>query len=450
MSFKNLLALTVMVSCFQISFAQKKTTSQPSHRTWSSQSNIYEVNLRQFTTSGSINEFSKHLSRLRKMGVEILWFMPVTPIGIEGRKMTSADLGSYYAVRNYKAINEEFGTMNDFKKMVKKAHDLGFKVITDWVANHSALDNHWVKAHPNFYSKDSTGKLISPFDWTDVYKLNYNDRELRDSMIDAMQFWIKETGIDGFRCDVAEDVPADFWKECINTLKKSKPVYMLAEGNKAWLHDAGFDQTYTWDMMGVTSNLYAGKINLQQFDSSLNASIAQFPKDAYRLYFTSNHDENSWNGTEYEKYGDAYKTFAVFSQTIYQSVPLIYNGQEAPNKRRLKFFVKDPIEWGNYSLTGFYKTLLNLRRSTPALAADASYRRLKSTNDDAVFSYIREKSGRKVVVVLNMSSKEQKFSIKDKAINGNPMNVFLMQNEKISDTHEFSIEPWGYIIYNYR
>lgn len=225
---------------------------------------------------------------------------------------------------------------------------------------------------------------------------------------------------------------------------------MLAEGNKGWLHQAGFDETYAWDMMGVTSNLYAGKISLQQFDSSLNASIAEFPKDAYRLYFTSNHDENSWNGTEYEKYGDAYKTFAVFSQTIYQSVPLIYSGQEAPNKRRLKFFVKDPIDWGTYAMSGFYKTLLNLRRSTPALAADASYRRLKSTNDDAVFSYIREKSGRKVVVVLNMSSKEQKFSIKDKAINGNPMNVFLMQNEKISDTHEFSIEPWGFIVYNYR
>lgn len=306
------------------------------------------------------------------MGVEILWFMPVTPIGIEGRKMTKDELGSYYAVRNYKAVNEEHGTMAGFKALVKKAHGMGFKVITDWVANHSARDNHWVYKHPEFYEKDSTGNFLSPFDWTDVFKLNYSNREMRDSMIDAMKFWVKETGIDGFRCDVAADVPEDFWKECIDSLKKLKDVFMLAEGNKPWLHAAGFDETYTWETMGSTADLYKGKISLAQFDSALNSSIALFPKNAYRMYFTSNHDENSWNGTEFEKYGNAYKTFAVFSQTMYQSVPLIYNGQEVPNKKRLKFFVKDPIEWGQYAMAGFYKTMLNLRRSTPALAADAS------------------------------------------------------------------------------
>ncbi|MBU3713983.1 MAG: hypothetical protein FGM46_03450 [Ferruginibacter sp.] len=428
----------------------QKLAKRSSHSSWSKQSNVYEVNLRQYSPSGSIKEFQKHLPRLKKMGVEILWFMPITPIGVEGRKMTADELGSYYAVKNYQAINPEHGTLDDFKKMVKKAHKMGFKVITDWVANHSALDNHWVKQHPNFYVKDSTGKFISPFDWSDVYKLNYKDRELRDSMIQSMRFWIKEAEIDGFRCDVAEEVPADFWKECIDSLKKIKDVYMLAEGNKAWLHEAGFDQTYAWDMMHTMTDLYAKKISLKKFDSLLNASIASFPKNAYRLYFTANHDENSWNGTEFEKYGDAYKTFAVFTQTIYQSVPLIYSGQEEPNKKRLKFFVKDPIQWGKYANADFYTTLLTLRKSNPALSADAAYKKLSTSNEKSIFSFIREKDGHKVAVIINFSDKEQKCTINDKKITGNPYNVFLYTNENVDTKHQFVIEPWGFIIYDYK
>jgi glycosidase len=191
---------------------------------WSLQSNIYEVNLRQYSKSGSIKDFQKHLPRLKKMGVEILWFMPITPIGIEGRKMNEQELGSYYAVRNYKQVNEEYGTMADWKALVKQAHGMGFKVITDWVANHSAPDNPWIKNHPDFYAKDSTGKIMSQYDWTDTRKLDFKNRELRDSMIEAMKFWITTTGIDGFRCDIAGEVPNDFWKECIAALKKVNNV----------------------------------------------------------------------------------------------------------------------------------------------------------------------------------------------------------------------------------
>lgn len=322
-------------------------------------------------------------------------------------------------------------------------------MITDWVANHSAPDNHWVEAHPDFYARDSAGKFISPFDWTDVYKLNYNNRELRDSMIEAMRFWIKEAGIDGFRCDVAEDVPADFWKECISSLKKTKDVFMLAEGNKPWLHEAGFDETYTWDIMGAMTKLYEGKISLPQFDSTLNHSIAQFPKNAYRLYFTTNHDENSWNGTEFEKYGEAYKTFAVFTQTMYQSVPLIYNGQEEPNMRRLKFFTKDPIEWKKYANAGFYKTLLNLRRSNVALAADASYKRLATSNDNALFAYARQKNGRKIVVLINFSNTAQTFLVNDKLIDGIPLNVFKKQKTKLKKGRQLRLSAWDYAVYEY-
>ena len=424
--------------------------SQTAHPAWSGQSNIYEVNLRQYSPSGSIKDFEKHLPRLKNMGVEILWFMPITPIGKEGRKMTEAELGSYYAVRDYKAVNEEFGTMADWKGMVKHAHSMGFKVITDWVPNHSAPDNHWIKVHPNFYVRDSAGNFVWPFDWTDTRKLNYADRELRDSMIDAMKFWIKESDIDGFRCDVASDVPDDFWKECIRSLRKIKNVFMLAEGDKPSLHLDGFDETYGWSIMEPLIDVCAGKKSLVQFDSLLNHRIKEFPKDAYRLYFTTNHDWNSWEGTEFERYGDAYKALAVFTQTMYQSVPLIYSGQEIPNKKRLKFFVKDPIEWGNkFEMAPFYKTLLKLRKSTPALAADAAYKKIITANDVAIFAYTREKAGKKVAVILNLSKQPQSFTIKDNSIYGQPMNVFMGVKENLNRTHVFSIEPWGYIVYDY-
>ncbi|HAN66540.1 MAG TPA: hypothetical protein DCQ34_09970 [Chitinophagaceae bacterium] len=420
------------------------------HPSWSHQSNIYEVNLRQYSATGKIKDFQKHLTRLRQMGVDVLWFMPITPIGIEGRKMSPSELGSYYAVRNYKAVNEEFGTLADWKAMVKKAQSMGFKVITDWVANHSAQDNHWVRTNPEFYVKDSIGKVVSPFDWTDVYKLNYQNRRLRDSMIDAMRFWVKETGIDGFRCDVAEEVPEDFWRECIAELKKIKNVYMLAEAESPKLHHVGFDATYGWSLMGMMSDVYKGSKTVAQFDSLLQHNIHRFPEDAHRMFFTSNHDENSWNGTEFEKYGDAYKTFAVFTQTMYQSIPLIYNGQEVPNKKRLKFFVKDPIEWKEFKMAPFYKTLLQLRKKNPALSADASYERLKTSHDESVFSFIREKNGRKLLVVLNLSAKPAVFSIQDPRVNGKPYNVFLYTNESVSDKQNISLEPWGYIVYDYK
>jgi glycosidase len=270
-------------------------------------------------------------------------------------------------------------------------------------------------------------------------------------MIDAMKFWLKESDIDGFRCDVAGDVPTDFWKECISQLKKIKHVFMLAEADKPELHDAGFDATYGWSVMEPMINVISGKTSLLQFDSLMNKNIQKFPKNAYRIYFTTNHDWNSWEGTEFERYGNAYKTVAVFTQTMYQSIPLIYNGQEIPNKKRLKFFVKDPIPWSNkFEMAPFYKTMLKLRKTNPALAADGSYKKLITANDMAIFAYLREKQGHKIGVILNLSNQPQRFTIKDKNIYGMPMNVFMGVKEKVSSTHVFSIEPWGYIVYDFK
>lgn len=420
------------------------------HPSWSEQSNIYEVNLRQYTASSSIKDFEKSLPRLKKMGVEILWFMPINPIGIEERKMTSSDLGSYYSVRDYKALNPEFGTIKDWKQMVTLAKDMGFKVIIDWVPNHTSPDNPWVKNHPAFYKRDSLGNTVYDNDYTDTRNLNYTNMELRDSMIDVMKWWIRETNIDGFRCDHVDPIPLDFWKACIDSLKKIKHVFMLAESENPELHKVGFDETYGWNVMWATVDVAQGKKTLDYMDSIINHNISIFPENAYRLYFTTNHDENSWNGTEFEKYGDAYKTFAVFTQTMYQSVPLIYNGQESANHKRLKFFVKDSIEWDHYKLAPFYSTLLHLRRKNPALAADASYKRLETGNDMAIFAFVREKAGHKIAVILNLSKEPEDFTITDHLIYGNPLNVFSGKKEPINSVHVFTMKPWDYLVYEYK
>lgn len=447
---KQAITLTTVLLTFLFGSAQTSSTSLFPHPEWSMQSNIYEVNVRQYTKEGTFKAFAKDLPRLRKMGVEILWFMPITPISVKGRKMNESELGSYYAVQDYKGINPEFGNMADFVALVKNAHELGFKVITDWVPNHTGLDNGWTVRHPDFYTKDEKGNWISPFDWTDVYKLNYDNREMRDSMIDAMKFWIKTADIDGFRCDVAEPVPADFWKECIGELKKMKNVFMLAEGNTGWLHECGFDATYNWSAMGYTKDLYDGKISPSAFIDSLNANYIRYPKDAMRLNFTTNHDENSWNGTEFEKYGDAYKLFSVFSMTYRQTIPLVYSGQEIPNKKRLKFFVKDPIEWNGLAMEKFYQLLFWERKNNSALAADASYRRIKTSADNQVLCYEREKDKQQVLVILNLSNQSQSVTIQDKSFNSIfGVDIFTSEQWKtIKNGETFKVGPWGYVLFS--
>ncbi len=414
---------------------------------WALQSNIYEVNVRQYTKEGTFNAFAAALPRLKEMGVQILWFMPITPISVIDRK---GKLGSYYAVQDYKAINPEFGTMQDWKNLVAKAHGLGFKVITDWVPNHTGADNGWLTRHPDFFTKDSTGKPIPAFDWTDTRDLNYNNKEMRDSMIAAMKFWITESDIDGFRCDVAGEVPDDFWKDCIAELKKMKNVFMLAEGDKGSLHRDGFNVSYPWDMFSTLKKIAAGKTNALAIDTVLKRQDSTFPAGAIRMYFTSNHDENSWNKADYGTMpGAEHAPFAVFTQTMRNSIPLIYSGQEEPVMDSISFFYKNPIRFGKYGRAKFYKTLLTLRANNPALAADASFKKVSVGDDKALYAYVRQKYRNKVVVILNLTPKEQTIKINENLLYGNPLNVFMGTKEKLSKDLSFNIEPWGYIVYVY-
>lgn len=427
--------------------ATASTVTTREHPDWIMQGNIYEVNIRQYTKAGTFKAFEPSLDRLKEMGVQTLWFMPITPISKLDRKGT---LGSYYAVADYTGINPEYGNLDDWKALVKSAHDKGFKVITDWVANHTGADNPWLKNHPDFFEKDSSGKAISAFDWTDTRSLNYDNKEMRDSMIAAMKYWLTETGIDGFRCDVAGEVPDDFWKQCIDELKKVKNVLMLAEGDKGSLHTAGFDISYAWDMFQMTKLIAKGERPAFAIDSIKNKNDQEFPANALRLYFTSNHDENSWNKADYGTMpGASHAPFAVLTQTMVRGIPLIYSGQEEPVLKKIEFFEKDPVTFGKFGRAKFYKALLELRKSNEALAADASFKKVVVGDEKAVYAFVREKGGRKIFVILNLSAKPQTLKVNDSSLHGKPYNVFMYTSE-ILDNRNWQIDPWGYVIYEYK
>jgi glycosidase len=417
------------------------------HPGWIMQGNVYEVNVRQYTPEGTFKAFEKHLDRLKDMGVQTLWFMPINPIGKADRK---GAMGSYYAVSDYTAINPEFGTIDDWKTLVKRAHEMGFKVIIDWVPNHTSADHIWLTTHPGFFIKDSLGKAAIPFDWTDTRQLDFTNIEMQDSMIASMKYWLTDTGIDGFRCDVAWNVPGPFWTKCIDELKKvNKDIFMLAEGDKSYLHPSGFDATYPWEMFHKMVSVAKGQRPAFALDSIRNRFDTLYPKNGLELYFTSNHDENSWNKADYATMpGPVHAPFAVFTLTTANSIPLIYSGQEEPFLDSLSFFYKDTIPFKNYGRAKFYKTLLELRTNNSALAANASFKKVLVGDEKALYAYVREADGKKVFVILNLSAGEQTIKVTDASLHGEPYNVFMGMKEPLKDT-EWKIEPWGYVVYVY-
>lgn len=451
--YKCFRVLLVQLSIISICFAQQGDYVVPdaempgNHPAWIMHGNIYEVNVRQYTPEGTFNAFAKHLDRLKKMGVQTLWFMPINPISKLDRKGT---LGSYYAVSDYTGINPEFGTLADWKRLVQSIHSKGMKVIIDWVPNHTGADHHWLKEHPDFFVKDSTGKAAMAVDWADTRQLDYHNTVMQDSMIAAMQYWLVKTGIDGFRCDVAWNVPGPFWAKCIGRLKKTnKNIFMLAEGDKPYLSRSGFDAVYPWDMFHMMVKVAAGERPAFALDSVMRQADTAFTKSTIQMYFTSNHDENSWNKADYGVFpGAVHAPFAVFTQTMTKGVPLIYSGQEEPVLKAIEFFEKDPMSFGQLKRAAFYTKLLNLRTRSQALAADASFRKIMAGDDKAVYAYVREKAGKKVLVVLNLSAAEQTISIKDKKLFGNPYNLFMGNKEAVS-ARPWNIEPWGYVVYEY-
>jgi alpha-amylase len=425
-------------------------TTQFKKADWINTTNVYEVNLRQYTTAGTFNAFAKELPRLKSMGVETLWFMPITPIAQKNKKGT---MGSYYACSDYVSINPEFGTLDDFKALVQQAHAMNFKVIIDWVANHTGWDHVWTKTHPEYFEKDTATnnfKMASGMD--DIIELDFKNPLLRKAMIDAMQFWVTECDIDGFRCDLAFWVELDFWIEARAALQKTKTLFWLAESDPIEHPEyfKAFDACYTWAWMHKTEEFYKKNQDIKLLDAVLQQYNNVCGPADIPLWFTTNHDENSWNGTEYEKYGDMAKALAVFSFT-WNGMPMIYSGQELPNNKRLKFFDKDVIDWhGTYQLDDFYKTLLTLKKNNPALrggdAAVTTYL-LKGTDAKKVIAYLRNNGNNSVLVVLNFSGEKQNIAITDAHINGNFADVFSKTTNNLSGHISLELAPWQYLVY---
>ena len=405
---------------------------------------IYEVNLRQYTPEGTINAFIKHIPRLKALGVDILWIMPIHPIGEKNRKGSK---GSYYAVKDYKAVNPEFGTKEDFKKLVETAHENGMMLILDWVANHTAWDNPWIESNPEWYTQDSTGKIIAPVDdWTDVADLNYDNEGLRAAMTDALVYWVKEFNIDGYRCDVASMVPNDFWESARDAMEKVKPVFMLAEAEEPKLHKKAFDANYAWELHHIMNEISKGKQNANHLRKYFKKEPTRFADSIYRMGFTSNHDENSWNGTVYERMPNSYKTFAVFTYAA-PTFPLIYSGQEAGLDKRLKFFEKDTIEWKENEMAVLYKQLNDVKHKTPALwngRYGGAIDTVKTNNSKKIFAFTRQKDDSKILAVFNFSDKEVEVQFKDFKCEKTFADIF--SDKKITSKDKLKLEPWGYFL----
>lgn len=431
---------------FCAAFISFSSIAQLNTPDWAHNATIYEINVRQFSADGKFSSVTKQLPRLKAMGIDIIWLMPIHPIGVKNRK---GSLGSYYAVKDYQKVNEEFGDLNDFKTLVKEAHSLGMHVIIDWVANHSSPDNVWIEqGYLDWYTLDSTGNVQPTIgtDWWDVADLNYENPTMRKEMISSMKYWLTEADIDGFRCDVAGWVPMDFWMEARTELQKVKPIFMLAEAEEVPLHDA-FEMTYGWNFHHIMNKIAKGESDATAIREYLANN--KYPANAYRMNFTSNHDENSWNGTEMERMGEARFAMAVLASTI-EGMPLVYNGQETSLDRRLKFFDKDSIDWKKMDMVSFYTKLLTLHQTNPALwvrdgSNQARIIETKNAKDQLVF--IREYDKHQVITILNLSNKKTEVSFDSSSILGEYTDLFTGKMKSLKSTNKLSLDPWGYQVF---
>jgi len=417
---------------------------------WAKDANLYEVNIRQFTEEGTFKAFMEHIPRIKSLGVDILWFMPMYPISKKKRKGT---LGSYYAVSDYKAVNPEFGTMADFEAMVAAIHAAGMHLILDWVPNHTGWDHHWITEHPEWYTQDAEGNIIDPIDpgtgkswgWTDVADLNYDNAEMRKEMISDMIFWIKEKNIDGFRMDVAHNVPDDFWLECRNALfAERRPLFMLAESEiESHRNNRYFHATYGWKMHHLLNEIAQGKKSPAEIDKLLIEDRKNFRK-GFHIHFTSNHDENTWNGTVMERMGDAHLAFSALAMTM-DGMPLLYGGQEEPLEHRLAFFEKDNIDFGEYRYKNFYTRLMLEKHSNIAMWNGKYGGKAEKIliNDDDIYGFIRKREGQKLIALFNLTDKQKTF---DMPVGIKGTNILTDEKIKWYGNKEMSLEPWEFYL----
>ena len=436
------LAALTMLSCAQ---------QELRHPKWAYDATIYELNTRQATPEGTFQAAEALLPELRQNGIDIIWVMPCQPIGVITRK---GSLGSYYSIIDYCQINPEFGTRADFEHFLAEAHKQGFKVILDWVANHTAPDSEWTK-NEGWHYRDSLGNLMVQYDWTDISKLNYDNQDMRNEMLKAMHWWMDSIGIDGFRCDVAGEVPTDFWNWAMGDLRKTHPdMFTLAEDeDKAdELTESAFDMYYGWSLHHVMNEVAQGKKGVEAIWENFETRANAIRPEAIRMNFITNHDENSWNGTEFERMGDAVNLFAAFCYVI-PGMPMIYTGQLSGNHHRLEFFEKDLIDADEeFAKADLYCKLNALRERNKALFSPevgAPLRRLAADNE-AIFACARVKEGKyctnAVIAVMNMSGEEQTVTVELAELAGT-YKCLCGKEHQLEAAQSFTLKPWQFKIF---
>lgn len=418
---------------------------------WANQAVLYQVNVRQFSPEGNFAGLEAQLPRISSMGFNVIWLMPIHPIGVKNRK---GSLGSPYSVRDFMAVNPEFGDEEDFRRLVDAAHSLGLRVILDWVPNHSAWDCVWMSDHPEYFTRYK-GEFTTPLnergepitDWADVCDLDYGNPGLRKAMIEAMLYWVREFDIDGYRMDQAGLVPADFWVECRLALDAVKPLLMIAEWEDEPDHfRTCFQANYAWRWKDVTRDIAARKQSVQSLDTLKAFNDRRFPAGYWQLLFTQNHDENAWHGTETELYGDAADAFTVLAFTL-PGLPMAYNGQEDGLDQRLAFFDRDPIRWKNYARTPFFQKLCALRAQNAAVRADGDFEKLKTDQDEYIYAFARRTKDAKVIVLVNLSPERRKTTcVIPRSMQGGYNDLFAASSLQIGAKVQLQLNPWEYLI----
>jgi len=466
-----LIAIAMMASCKNETQAILEETGEENISSVSDEilesAVIYEANIRQYSPEGTFNAFTKDIPQLKDLGVKIIWVMPVYPISVKNRKATGGGfvselkdekerekyLGSYYAIADYTGLNPEFGSKEDFQNLVNTAHENGMFVILDWVANHTGWDHPWIESNPEYYTQNAAGEIIDPLNpetgeswgWTDTADLNYDNKELWEAMTAEMKYWVEEHNIDGFRADVAGEVPIEFWEQAVEKIRKIKPVFMLAESEKKDLFHKAFDMGYNWEGHHIINQMAQGKKTAADWDAYMIKIDTLYQEDDILMNFVTNHDENSWSGTVKERLGDASETMLALTYVI-PGIPLIYSGQEYDLDHRLLFFEKDSIPKSKGKVWPVLEKLGKLKNTSKALNGGknaAGYIRLKTSSDEKVLAFEREKHGEKLVYIANMSKEPVSFTLD---MQGNFEDYMNSKPIDLKFDQEMNFKPWEYKI----
>ena len=418
---------------------------------WSFSAVLYEMNVRQLTAEGTFRAAIERLPFLRSIGVDAIWLMPIYPIGEDGRK---GSLGSYYSIKDYTAVNPEFGTDDDFRAFVAAAHAMGMRVLLDWVANHTARDARWIAERPaDWYERDEQGVAKVPWDWTDTAKLNYANHDVWRGQIDAMRYWVENFDVDGFRCDMAMLVPIEFWQEASEELHRIKSdIFMLAEAEEDNLFDNAFNMSYQWNVHHIMVDIAKGARRVWDLRNAIHSERARYPREAMRMSFTSNHDENSWSGSEQSRFGAALEVMTAMTFLMPSTMPLIYTGQEVGYDHSFEFFERDAIPEEKYRegyATRLYRSLAALIHSERALCAGergGEMIEIENNAKDCMMTFVREVEGSRVVAMMNLSPYTIHADFRTGIYAGEYKDAITGERVVLDDHVERDIEPWGYQI----